>query len=224
MNHINDLDNLTRMTRRREFEDGLMDFVFGIVFLGVGTLSWVTFSEVGMRLFIRALLWNREITIIVLLTLIALSFLVIYGARRVIERIRRSVLWKERGFVKSLRWQVSWQTNLLAGGVAIVIILAAFWLMTRGAISQEATLRALVCAAGVATGIVFMGVGKELRLRRYEWVGLVGSVFSAAILIIPISFSQAWLLLGVLWMVVLTLSGSWALRGSLATLEESKRG
>ena len=32
MNHITELDNLTKATRRREFDDGLMDFVFGAVF------------------------------------------------------------------------------------------------------------------------------------------------------------------------------------------------
>lgn len=220
INHISNLDNLTRGTRRREFDDGLMDFVYGGVFLILSLFGWLFFSPTGMRWLVTALLYNREVTMIGLLSLVPLLLLLIFGAKRMVDRIRRSIIWEDSGFVKSLRWQVSWPINLLAGVVSIIMIIGALLLMIRGSLSQEAVLRALVSSMGVATGIVYFGMGRELNLRRYKWVGIAGAVFSALILIMPISFSVSWLLLGIFWMAVLFLSGLWALRQSLLALEE----
>ena len=138
-----------------------------------------------------------------------------------IARIRRKSLRKNQGFVKPLRWQVSWQINALASGVLIAMLFIAFWLMTNGSISREIVLRTLVSAAGVATGFVFLGMGKELGLQRYKWVGAAGGVLSALIILIPVSFSSSWLALGIGWMVIFIVSGTWALRKSIAALRES---
>ena len=220
MNHITEFDNLTKATRRREFEDGLMDYVFGGTFLIIGLLGWFFFSSFGLRWFIASLLQNREITIIVLVTIFLLLILLIFGVRRAIEHIRRQTLWKNRGFVKSLRWQVSWQINALAGAMAIAMIVIAVWLYSNGYVIQEIVLRTLVSSGGVATGIVFFGMGKALDLQRYKWAGIVGGMLSALIILIPISFSISWLVLGTVWMIVLAFSGSWALRKSILALRE----
>jgi len=224
MDHISNLENLTRVTRRREFDDGLMDFVYGSFFLLLSLFGWLFFSSTGLRWFFTALLYNREVTIIGLVALVALFILFISGAKRIVARIRESVIWKDRGVVKSLRWQVSWPINLLAGLVSIIMIIGAVWLTIRGSLSQEAVLRALVSSMGVASGIVYFGMGKELGLPRYKWVGVAGGMFSALILIMPISFSVSWLLLGIVWMAVLSISGIWALRQSLLILEERNSG
>ena len=137
-----------------------------------------------------------------------------------IENIRRQTLWKNLGFVKSLRWQVSWQTNAVAVIVFVTMIVAAVWLMSQGYVNQEFILRTLVSSSGIATGIVFFGMGKELDLQRYKWTGAVGGILSTVIIFVPISFSIAWLVLGIIWMAVLTVSGSWALRKSILELRE----
>jgi hypothetical protein len=220
MNHITEFDNLTKATRQREFEDGLMDFVFGGTILMVGLLGWFFFSSLGLRLFFVGLIKNREVTIIAFIAVIALLILFIFGARRMIERIRRKTLWKNQGFVKSLRWQVSWQINTLASAVGIAMIVIAVWLMSNGYVIQEIVLRTLVSSTGVATGIVFFGMGKELELQRYKWAGIVGGMLSTLVILMPISFSISWLVLGIGWIVVLTVSGSWALRKSILALRE----
>lgn len=220
MNHITEFDNLTKATRRREFEDGLMDYVLGGTFLIIGLLVWFFFSSFGLRWFIASLLQNREITIIVLVTIFLLLILLIFGVRRAIEHIRRQTLWKNRGFVKSLRWQVSWQINTLASAMAIAMIVIAVWLYSNGYVIQEIVLRTLVSSAGVATGIVFFGMGKALDLQRHKWAGIVGGMLSTLIILMPISFSVSWLVLGIFWMIVLAISGSWALRKSILALRE----
>ena len=221
MDHITKIDNLTRVTRRRDFEDGLMDFVFAGTFLFIGLLAGFFTSPVGLRWYLTSLLWNREITIIAEITLFLLFILVVFGTKRMIARIRRKTLWKNRGFVKPLRWQVSWKINALAAIVLIAMLVIAFWLMLNGSISREIVLRTLVSSAGVATGFVFFGMGKELDLQRYKWVGVVGGVLSALIILTPMSFSSSWLALGIGWMIVLTISGIWALQKSLEALREA---
>ena len=221
MDHIRKIDNLTRVTRRREFEDGLMDFVFAGTFLFLGAFSGFFTSPAGLKWYFTSLSRNREMTIIAEIALLLLFILVVFGAKRVIARIRRKTLWKNQGFVKSLRWQVSWKINALASGVLIAMLVIAFWLMLNGSISREIVLRTLVSASGVATGFVFYGMGKELELQRYKWVGVAGGVLSALIIFIPMSFSSSWFALGIGWMIVFVISGFWALQKSLKALKEA---
>ena len=221
MDLINKIDNLTRRTRRREFEDGLMDYVLAVTFLFLGVLCGFIFSPVGMRWVATQLLRNREVTIIGEIGFFALLILILFGARRLITRIRRNTLWKNRGFVKPLRWQVSWRVNLLASAVLVAMLVVAFALMRNGLVSNDFVLRTLVSSAGIATGIVLFGVGRELELGRYRWVGIIGGLSSALIILLPLSFSAAWLTLGISWTVIFAVSGTWALRKSIAALGEA---
>ena len=220
MDHISKIDNLTRVTRRREFEDGLMDFVFAGAILSLGLLAGFFTSPAGLKWYFTNLLQNREITIIAEIALLPLFILAVFGAKRMIAHIRRKTLWKNRGFVTPLRWQVSWQINALASGVLIAMLVIAFWLMRNGLVSNDFVLRTLVSSAGVATGFVFFGMGKELELQRYRWVGVLGGILSALIILIPMSFSSSWLALGIGWMIVFVISGLWALQKSLVALRE----
>lgn len=223
MDLINQMDNLTRRTRRREFEDGLMDYVLALTFLLLGSAVGFFLSPVGLRWYVTSLLWNREITIIAGLGGFGLFILILFGARRLVASIRRKTLWKNRGFVKSLRWQVGPRVNLLAGAVLIAMLIAAFVLMQTGLVNSDFVLRTLVAAAGVATGIVLFGVGRELDLGRYRRVGVIGGAVSALIILLPLSFSNAWLTLGIGWTILFAFSGTWALRKSLAALGEAER-
>ena len=222
MDLIDKLDNLTRATRRREFEDGLMDYVLALTFLLLGALGGFFLSPLGLRWFFTSLLRNREATILGEIGFFALLILILFGARRLIAWVRRQTLWKNRGFVKSLRWQVSPGVNLLGGGAMIAMLIIAFGLMRNGLVSNDFALRTLVASAGVASGIVLFGLGRELELKRYRWIGIIGGGFSVLILPLPLSFSNAWLALGIGWALLFTVSGTWALRKSLAALKEAE--
>ena len=63
-------------------------------------------------------------------------------------------------------------------------------------------------------------MGGELRLQPFKWVGITGGVGSAIIFILPVTFSVSWLLLGVVWIAVLFLSGTFTLRKLFSALEE----
>jgi hypothetical protein len=211
MKDITELDRLTKATRRREFDDGLVDFVFGLLFLTLGLFCWFILSTNGMRWYLTAFIWNRGIALISSLLALGLLILLLAGSRALVEKFRRDYLWRDLGFVKSLNIQVRWQVQLIATVVAISMILIGFWLALRGVISQETALELLIASAGVATGIVFLGMGIELKVVRYHVVGWVGILCSILPLFFSLSFSVSWLVFGVTWMVILALSGSWGL-------------
>lgn len=221
MNSFDEIDNLTRMTLRREFDDGLMDILNSVVIFVLGLAAWLLFSAVGLRWVVTALIQQREITIIALLALTAALVLAIHGSRRLIRRIRRSYLWKESGYVWPLKYPVRKSVSIVAGFVTIALIVVAAWLMTIGSVSEEVVLRTLVAAASLGTAVQYLGMGIDLRIGRYAAVGIAGLTLSAIVLIQSISFSESWLLFGVGWMAVLAVSGLWALRQSILSLAES---
>ena len=91
---------------------------------------------------------------------------------------------------------------LLIGGVAIGVLLHA-----QGVVDDGFALRMLWAATGWSFGYTLYGVGREIGLSRYVWVGLTGGVASSLILILPVSFSQAVLALGLGWSALLATSG-----------------
>ncbi len=221
MNNIDEIDNLTVQTRKREFDDGLVDILYGLVFLILGLGGWFLFSAIGLRWLAVALVQRREITIIALLALLPAFWLAIYGSRRLIEWIRRSYLWTETGYVEPLKWQVRTSVTLAAVFASIALIIVAVWLMAIGLLSEEVVLRTLAASASLGTAIMYLGMGINLWLRRHVGVGIAGLILSAIVLTQTTSFSESWLLVGAGWMTILTVSGLWALRQSVLNLAES---
>ena len=215
MNTDLDLDELTRRTRRREFDDGLMDFLIGgFILVGCLIVAFI-YSASGMEWYVNYIIRHRELAIIGLITLIPIYVLIIEGAKRLISRIRRTTFWRDSGFVTPLRLQVSWPINLLATAILLGVVIVSAALMYRGVIGPEVLLRSVVSGTGMATGVVYFGMGVSLRLRRYQVVGIVGGLFSAGILLSSVSFAMSWALLGIIWGLVLFISGFWALRLSI---------
>ena len=220
MKTLSELDQLTQQTRRRDFEDGLVDFIYAVLFLVLGLLTWFALSPTGMRWYINAVIRNREITLLMFILILGLFILVLFGSRRLVDHLRQSVFWKERGFTKPLHQQVRWPTQLLATIISLGIILGAFLLTLRGRVDPVIALRSVVAAGGVATGITFLGIGLDLSIKRYQIVAFCGMMVSALILFYPFSFAASWLVFGMAWGLILGLSGTWALRKTVQKGEE----
>jgi hypothetical protein len=212
VNKTTDIDKLIKNARRYEYLDGLVDITYGFLILALGLVCWFIFSTVGLHWYITALIQNREITILGIVLLYASLLLLISGSQRIVQRIRQSPDWRTNGYVKSLRWNIRWPVQLIAGGVSISIIISAFVLMVKGVITQDMVLRSLVTSISIATGIIFLGLGIDLKLKRYITVGVCGILLSTIILIMELPFSTSWLYFGIAWMIVLVFSGIWALR------------
>jgi hypothetical protein len=219
MNDHFDLDELTKKTQRLEYEDGLRDFQFGAIFLALGLANWFIFTPTGLEFLINTTIRSRDLMLVGLLGLFGLIILLVFGSERVMERIRRATFWKASGFVKPLRWGVIPKTvTILATVVLLGIIIGSVWLMTRGTLSQEFAVRSIPASAGLATAVIFISMGINLRMRRYVLVGVAGAILSAFILITDITFAFAYLWSGIGWGLIFSISGIWALGQALRDL------
>jgi hypothetical protein len=224
MDNISDLDKLTIQTRRREFEDGMFDFIMAGTFVLLALVNWLVFSFTATRWLVTALLWNRELTIIALLIMIVLFFLFIIGARKLIDRIRHKTLWRNSGVVKPLQWQLHWKITFSAVLIFIILLITSLNLANQRTIETVVALRVIVAATGIATGITYFGLGHEIKLPRYRWVGIAGLLLSSALIFLPLSFPATWLGFGLIWVIILCVSGSRGLHQSFANAKGSRNG
>jgi len=217
-----DLEGLTRRTRRIEFGDGLNDLQNALVFGLVGLLGAFFLSPGGIRLYVRALLANRELTLVGLIGMFALFVLITFGARRLIMSYRRRVLWKGRGNLEPLRWQVDSRASALAGAVWLIATIAGLVLFMRGPMDLDSGMRVVVAASGIATGLIYFMLGHTMRVARYRWVGLMAGLLSAALIPLQISGVASWLAFAGIWVGALLVSGTAALRRTLHALGRSE--
>jgi len=180
-----ELDDLTPRTRRLEFDNGLSDLHTGLVFLLLGLLSAFFLSSAGITFYARALILHREPTILAALTLLPLFVLLTFGARRVIDWIRREWIWKGRGQVMPLRVQTDWRVSLGATVVWLILAIGGMIALPRSASNVDSLLRPMVAATGVATGILYFALGRSLRITRYPWVGAIGALLSGGLAYCP---------------------------------------
>jgi hypothetical protein len=219
-----DFEELTRQTRRLDFEDGLTDLHVSALFLVMSLAAAFIFSTTGLTWFTKAIITQREITIVALVGIFGCFILVAFGSRRLIARVRSEYFWKDRGEIVPLHVGVDRWVNVLATAVFLILLTFGLWVLLRGGNDDEATLRLLVAASGVGTGITYLGMGRSLRLNRYLSVGIVGGLLSGVLFFVPLTWSESWLGLGAIWTTILLASGLYALRRTRWALAEANHG
>jgi hypothetical protein len=115
---------------------------------------------------------------------------------------------------------ISKGVTILAAMVLLGTIIGSVWLMSKGTLSQEDALRSVPASTGLATAVIFISMGINLRIRRYVIVGVSGAILSGIILITEMAFATAYLWTGVGWAIILALSGIWALSWALRDLRQ----
>ena len=219
-----DFEELTRQTRRLEFDDGLTDLQVSALFLFMSLAAAFVFSTAGLTWFAKALILQREITFIALAGIFACFVLVAFGSRRLIARVRRDYFWKDRGEIVPLHVGVDRWVSVLSAAVFLILTIFGLWLLLRGGSEDEAILRLIIAASGVATGITYLGMGRSLRLNRYLCVGIAGGLLSVVLFFVPLTYSGSWLGLGAIWTTILLASGLYALRRTRRGLAEANHG
>jgi hypothetical protein len=214
-----DLDQLTHQTKRREFTDGLRDLHVGLTILILSLLNWLILSPTGATWLVKAILYDKTLTVIGLIGFLGLYLFIIFGGERLIEHIRRASLWKDSGFVKPLRWGFNKWITIAVTVVILAIVIGSVWFMAMGRLSQDVALRSIPASACFGMGVQFFGMGHYLKIRRHLAVGVAGSLLGVTIFLYPFSFAQAWLCFGLGWAVILLVSGVWALRLALSELK-----
>lgn len=224
MAQIQDYEELTRNTRRVEFNDGLQDFQNAAVFLILGLLGGLFLSPQGMEFYARAWFLERELTAIAFIGLIALFVLIAFGMRRFMRWIRLRYLWPSEGRIEPLKWQVSRSASVIGGVVWLMVFFFGLALVQRTEMDLDAGMRVVIGASGVGTGVLYFLLGRELGLTRYRWVGVTGALVSLAMLFLPLKASMSWILFGIQWSLILLVSGASALRKALTQLRSGVHG
>ncbi len=219
-----DFEELTRKTRRLDFEDGLTDLQVSAIFLVMSLGAALFFSTAGLTWLTEALILQREITLIALAGIFGFFMLVAFGSSRLIARVRREYFWKDRGEIVPLPWQADSWVNVLAAAVFLVLMIFGLWVVLRGGNDDEAIMRLLIAGSGVVTGIMYLGMSRSIRLNRYLPVGIVGGLLSGALFFIPLTFSESWLAFGAIWTTTLLVSGLYALRRTRRGMAEANHG
>jgi hypothetical protein len=209
------LDQLTLKTRRLEYQDGLFDFLLAAVFLVLGGLQYLFFSEEFLSWFIRMRLANPELLLIGSIGAAALLIFLLYGSRRGINALRKRLKLSYKGDVRPLPRQVSWLVHVGATVLMVAGVIAAAILFIRGAIPEHSMVRSIPVLAGIATAIIMIAAGVSLGFRRYVLGGITGGLFSALLFWLPLEMGEAWMWLGLGWGILLILTGSWSLTKAL---------
>ena len=219
-----DFEELTRRTRRLDFEDGLTDLQVSALFLVMSLAAFFFFSKPGLTWFARSLILQREITYVAFVGVYACFILVAFGSRRLIARVRREYLWKDRGEVMPLPVGVDSWVSVLSAAIFLTLLIFGAWVLLRSGTGDDAILRLIIAASGVATGITYLGMGRSLRLNRYLPVGFVGGLLSGVLFFVPLTYSESWLGLGAIWTTILLTSGLYALRRTRLNMTEANYG
>ena len=219
-----DFEEITLRTRRMDFEDGLTDLQVSALFLVMSLGAAFFFSTSGLTWFTKALILQREITLVALVGIFGCFILGAFGSRRLIARVRRGYIWKDRGEIVPLPVGVDRWVSVLGAAVFLTLTIFGLRILLRGGSDDEATLRLLVAASGVATGITYLGMGRSLRLNRYLSVGFVGGLLSGVLFFVPLTWSESWLGLGAIWTTILLASGLYALRRTRRGIAEASHG
>lgn len=152
--------------------------------------------------------------------LAVLPAIVALGMLGAMGYLRRRWLWARSGLVKPSRWAVPRRVNLLAAAILLGGIALALLLRFLGTVDSDFVLRAFWVATGWSFGYTLMAVGRNLGLPRYLWIGALGAGSSTVILFLRISFAQSALLFGVIWFLLLGVSGAVTLRRAWLAVQE----
>jgi len=221
---MNEIDELTFRTRRREFEDGLFDLAMGLVFIAFSIPCAILFTDTGMYRLTAGLIFDRTGTLLLLLLVYLLMLVTPWLTRRAITYLRRKFIWSDAGFTTPLPRAVSWKMTLLSALANVLVVIggAAGWY--GGLLTDEMALSLLPAAAGLSTVILLLALASEMDLPRYRWVAVSGLILSILIPILKVGNGTTWLIFGLGWMALLLVSGLSALIPVLKTRQEHAHG
>jgi hypothetical protein len=223
-----DIEDLIQETKRYEFVDGLRDLQLAVLMAFFGAFAWLSLTLIGMRWYVQWILklaetFGRWAALISGLLYILMLLVLLGGTLWVMRFLRRRWLWRESGWVKPLPWQVPRKVNILSAAILLAGIGLAVGLLITGKVDESFVLQMFWAATGWAFGFTLVGVGRELGLKRYLWLGSVGGIASTVVLFLPLDFGQTAIVLYGAWALALGISGAITLRRALVSKQAGKQ-
>jgi hypothetical protein len=182
--------------------------IMGVVTWLVLQPLWITTLHEWVRKYGRGAAWLG-------LLVILLAPLAAWGILALMNFVRKRWLWRQSGTVKPVRWVVPRRVTVLSAVILVACLAFAVLARRQGWVEDMFILRMLWAASGWSFAYTLISMGRELDLSRYIWLGAIGGVLSTILLFIQLTFSQAALVFGLFWGLLLTVSGIVTLRRSI---------
>ncbi len=219
MTSPSDVKQLIHDTKRYEFSDGLRDLQLAII-LGIGgVVTWLVLQPLWMstlrnlvQKYGRGAAWLGFLVVF-------LAPLAAWGMLALMNAVRKRWLWRESGMVKPSRWIVPRRVTVLSAVILIAGLALTFLARRQGWVEDSTVLLMLWVATGWSFGYTLIGMGRELDLPRYIWLGAVGGALSTILVFLQLTFAQVALVFGLSWGLLLSASGILTLRRAIATKE-----
>lgn len=216
-----DVNQLIKKTRQYEFSDGLRDVQLAILLGFGGVTAWLSFqpfwiSVIGyfVKTFGRWAAWIGMLPMVLVL-------LAVWGMLALMKHLRQRWLWRESGMVKASRWMVPRRVNVISFFILLGGLGVGLGLRWMGWVNDSFVLRMLWTATGWSFGYTLIGVGSDIGLPRYLWLGAIGGLISTPILFLSLNFGQSCLVFGLTWFILLMASGIITLRGAILTAKRN---
>ena len=107
----------------------------------------------------------------------------------------------------------------MLGGIVLGLIL-----LSAGKVDKSFVLRMLWTATGWGFGYTLIGMGREIGLIRYVWLGVFGGLASTAVLFLPLTFGQAAIVLYGAWTLAFGISGAIVLHHASTAIRQANHG
>ena len=224
-----EINGLIRKTRQYEFADGLRDLQMATTMAILGAFAWFSLTLAGMHWYVRLILYlkdtfgNWAIWISGLVYLLII-FTALGGSLWIMRFVRQKWLWRESGWVKPLRWQVPRRITILSAVIFLGGVVLSLILLSAGKVDKSFVLRMLWTATGWSFGYTLVGMGREIGLIRYVWLGAFGGLASTAVLFLPLTFGQTAIVLYGAWTLALGISGAIVLRRASTAIRQANHG
>ena len=217
-----DTEKIILKTKQYEFADGLREIQLGITLILIGAFwNWVVFEPSWVRVLIQLRDdYGKWATIVFFTLTIAIPLFATYGIQRIMEYVRRRWLWRESGMVKSSQMLVPRRFNVAATIVFIGTLVLGFTLQPNLKTGEWFAWSLILVALGWSFGIVLIGLGRNIEISRYVYMGVIGGLASTAILLYQTSYTGAGLVFYMGWGLILLISGSIVLKRAWSKVRE----
>lgn len=224
-----DIDALIHKTKRYEFVDGLRDLQLAVLLAFFGVFAWLSLTLIGMRWYVQLIInlvetFGRWAALISGLLYLLVLLVLLAGTLWVMRFLRQKWFWRESGWVKPLRWQVPRRITVLSAVIMLGGVVLGLILLSTGKVDKSFVLRMLWTATGWGFGYTLIGMGREIGLRRYIWLGATGGLASTILLFLPLTFGQTAIVLNGAWALALGISGVIVLHRASTAIRQANHG
>lgn len=223
MNAQPDVKKLVLQTQQYEFSDGLRDLQYAWMMAVIGVTVWLYIDQASLWI---SVIRDLEIRFggagkVLSYGIVALPWIPILASVVAMRSLRKRWLWRESGYVQSKASFLPVHVMVISVIIVVVGIALGLFVQITMQTLEPIFFRVMLVSSGWAFGYTLAETGRKLALARYVRVAVLGSFITAVLLILPLTIGQTGLLWGLIWSVLLVISGWQPLQNALRIVRKT---